>query len=48
MGYCSIVGLNLAFAKAVLSKRCFELFSYSLQKLIKYHMKQFQNPSKAF
>lgn len=48
MGYCWIVGLNLALAKAVLSKRYFELFSYSLQELIKYHMKQSANPSKAF
>ena len=36
----------VTFAKAVLSKRYFELFSYSLQKLIKYHMKQSLNPSK--
>lgn len=48
MGDCWIVGLNLALAKAVLSKRYFELFSYSLQELIKYHMKQTLNPPKAF
>lgn len=45
MGYRWIA---LALAEAVLSKRYFELFSYSLQKLIKYHMKQSLNPSKAF